>query len=204
IGPGDRKSIQPMAEQLALGEYDQLHHFISAGVWDATPVETELLVQADRLVGGSDAGLAPACTRRVYLQSGDRALLSLLPGAVRSRDAVAWRGAGAVARSPRRRYRGRHQRPRRESGQWSRGDAGHLHGNGTRVQPDHLACCPLSRSGDLPLSVHGYGWAGCFHTGPITPTYSEGCRPTLTASLRAPSQPNCRSSCRPSSSSSST
>jgi hypothetical protein len=32
IGPGDRKSIQPMAERLALGEYDQLHHFIAAGV----------------------------------------------------------------------------------------------------------------------------------------------------------------------------
>jgi hypothetical protein len=31
IGPGDRKSIQPMAERLALGEYDQLHHFIGAG-----------------------------------------------------------------------------------------------------------------------------------------------------------------------------
>jgi SRSO17 transposase len=26
-------------------------------VWDATPVETELLVQADRLVGGADAVL---------------------------------------------------------------------------------------------------------------------------------------------------
>jgi SRSO17 transposase len=25
IGPGDRKSIQPMAERLALGDYDQLH-----------------------------------------------------------------------------------------------------------------------------------------------------------------------------------
>ena len=57
IGPGDRKSIQPMAERLALGDYDQLHHFIAAGVWDAAPVETELLVQADRLVGGSDAVL---------------------------------------------------------------------------------------------------------------------------------------------------
>src|SRR5207245_7458327 len=57
IGPGDRKSIAPMAERLALGEYDQLHHFIAAGVWDAAPVETELLVQADRLVGGSDAVL---------------------------------------------------------------------------------------------------------------------------------------------------
>src|SRR5262249_51648554 len=52
IGPGDRKSVQPMAKRLALGACDQLHHFIAAGVWDATPVETELLVQADRLVGG--------------------------------------------------------------------------------------------------------------------------------------------------------
>ena len=57
IGPGDRKSVQPMAKRLALGACDQLHHFIAAGVWDATPVETELLVQADRLVGGSDAAL---------------------------------------------------------------------------------------------------------------------------------------------------
>jgi SRSO17 transposase len=57
IGPGDRKSIQPMAERLALGAYDQLHHFVSAGVWDLAPVETELLVQADKLVGGSDAML---------------------------------------------------------------------------------------------------------------------------------------------------
>jgi DDE superfamily endonuclease len=37
IGPGDRKSIQPMAERLARGDYDQLHHFIAAGVWDAGP-----------------------------------------------------------------------------------------------------------------------------------------------------------------------
>ena len=57
IGPGDRKCIQPMAERLALGEHDQFHHFIAAGVWDAAPVETELLVPANRLVGGSDAVL---------------------------------------------------------------------------------------------------------------------------------------------------
>jgi SRSO17 transposase len=57
IGPGDRKSIQPMAKRLALGACDQLHHFIAAGVWDAGPLETELLVQADKLVGGSDAVL---------------------------------------------------------------------------------------------------------------------------------------------------
>ena len=55
IGPGDRKSVQPMAARLAPGDYDQLHHFVAAGVWDAAPLETELLVQADRLVGGSDA-----------------------------------------------------------------------------------------------------------------------------------------------------
>jgi SRSO17 transposase len=57
IGPGERKSIQPMAERLAPGDYDQLHHFVAAGVWDAAPLETELLVQADRLVGGGDAVL---------------------------------------------------------------------------------------------------------------------------------------------------
>jgi SRSO17 transposase len=57
IGPGDRKSVQPMAERLAPGDYDQLHHFVAAGVWDSAPLATELLVQADRLVGGSDAVL---------------------------------------------------------------------------------------------------------------------------------------------------
>ena len=57
IGPGDRKSVQPMAERLAPGDYDQLHHFVAAGVWDAAPLEKELLVQADKLVGGSDAVL---------------------------------------------------------------------------------------------------------------------------------------------------
>jgi SRSO17 transposase len=57
IGPGDRKSIAPMAKRLALGKCDQLHHFIAAGIWDAAPLEAELLVQADRLVGGRDAVL---------------------------------------------------------------------------------------------------------------------------------------------------
>src|ERR1700733_6512297 len=57
IGPGDRKSVQPMAARLAPGEYDQLHHFIADGLWDAAPLEAELLVQADLLVGGKDAVL---------------------------------------------------------------------------------------------------------------------------------------------------
>jgi SRSO17 transposase len=41
----------------AAGEYCQLHHFIADGVSDAAPLETELLNQADRLVGGNDAVL---------------------------------------------------------------------------------------------------------------------------------------------------
>jgi SRSO17 transposase len=57
IGPGDRKSVQPMAGRVARGDYDQLHHFIAAGVWDAGPAEMELLIQADKLIGGSDAVL---------------------------------------------------------------------------------------------------------------------------------------------------
>ena len=39
------------------GGYDQLHHFVAAGVWDAAPLEAELLIQADRLVGGEGAVL---------------------------------------------------------------------------------------------------------------------------------------------------
>lgn len=57
IGPGDRKSFEPMAERLAPDHYDRLHHFISDGIWDASPLETELAVQADRIVGASDAFL---------------------------------------------------------------------------------------------------------------------------------------------------
>src|ERR1700740_3209941 len=51
------ESVQPMAERLAPNDYDQLHHFIAGGVWDSAPLERELLIQADRLVGGSDAVL---------------------------------------------------------------------------------------------------------------------------------------------------
>ena len=57
IGPGDRKSIGPMAEWMAPGDYDQLHHFVSDGVWDEAPLELELAIQADKLVGGADAVL---------------------------------------------------------------------------------------------------------------------------------------------------
>jgi len=57
IGPGERKSVGPMAERLAPGDYDQLHHFVSSGVWDAAPLEQELACQANGLVGGPQAVL---------------------------------------------------------------------------------------------------------------------------------------------------
>lgn len=50
-------SIAPVPTRLAPDHYDRLHHFISDGIWDASPLETELAVQADRIVGASDAFL---------------------------------------------------------------------------------------------------------------------------------------------------
>src|SRR5712672_1795237 len=72
IGPGDRKSVQPMAARLSPGDYDQLHHFIADGVWDAAPLESELLVQAD--LGWSVARMrywsstTPRCRRRAIVR----------------------------------------------------------------------------------------------------------------------------------------
>jgi len=51
IGPGDRKSIQAMAARAGKVGYDQLHHFVAAGVWDSAPLEAALLKEADGLVG---------------------------------------------------------------------------------------------------------------------------------------------------------
>ena len=49
IGPGDRKSIQPMAARVSEVSYDRLHHFIGAGIWDSAPLEATLWRQADEL-----------------------------------------------------------------------------------------------------------------------------------------------------------
>lgn len=46
-----------MAERFAPDHYDRLHHFISDGIWDAGPLEAELAVQADKIVGAPDAFL---------------------------------------------------------------------------------------------------------------------------------------------------
>jgi SRSO17 transposase len=57
IGPGDRKSVQPMASRDSGVTYDQLHHFIGSGVWDAAPLKAALLAEADKMVGSVDAWL---------------------------------------------------------------------------------------------------------------------------------------------------
>ena len=57
IGPGDRKSIQPMAAKAEDVSDDRLHHFIAAGVWDRAPLEAALWQQADAMVGGEDRWL---------------------------------------------------------------------------------------------------------------------------------------------------
>ena len=57
IGPGDRKSVQPMAARDAEVSYDRLHHFVGSGVWDEAPLEAALLAEADRQVGGDNAWL---------------------------------------------------------------------------------------------------------------------------------------------------
>ena len=59
IGPGERKKCSADGGACGSGGYDQLHHFVAAGVWDAAPMVggKELLIQADRLVGGEGAVL---------------------------------------------------------------------------------------------------------------------------------------------------
>jgi SRSO17 transposase len=55
IGPGERKSLQPMSARLAPDDSDQLHHFVAVGPWDEALLEAELLAQANQLVGGPNA-----------------------------------------------------------------------------------------------------------------------------------------------------
>lgn len=57
IGPGDRKSIQPLAARTEDAGYDQLHHFIASGTWDPAPLERQLLAEANRLVGDAQGFL---------------------------------------------------------------------------------------------------------------------------------------------------
>ena len=57
LGPGERKSLQPMAARLGLRGHDQLHHFVASPAWDDAPLRRLLVGKADALVGGPDAVL---------------------------------------------------------------------------------------------------------------------------------------------------
>ena len=52
LGPGERKSVEPMAARVAPGDVQQLHHFISTSPWRCEPLEEELV----RSRAGLDAG----------------------------------------------------------------------------------------------------------------------------------------------------
>jgi SRSO17 transposase len=57
LGPGERKSLLPMAARLGLSGHDQLQHFIASPAWDDGPLWRVLAEKADGLVGGPKAVL---------------------------------------------------------------------------------------------------------------------------------------------------
>jgi SRSO17 transposase len=67
LGPGERKSLQPMAARLGLGGHDQLQHFIASPAWDDRPLWSVLAREANKLVGGPAAWLRiPADTSQAF------------------------------------------------------------------------------------------------------------------------------------------
>lgn len=57
LGPGDRKSVQPMAARVAPEDHEQLHHFVCTSAWNPAPLEAVLLEKAQQMLGGADAVL---------------------------------------------------------------------------------------------------------------------------------------------------
>lgn len=57
LGPGDRKSVQPMAARVAPDDHEQLHHFVCTSSWNPAPLQAILLEKARQMLGGRDAVL---------------------------------------------------------------------------------------------------------------------------------------------------
>ncbi len=57
LGPGDRKSIEPISERFAEGQYQNVHNFISTSTWSTEPFEATHIKIVDELVGGTDSHL---------------------------------------------------------------------------------------------------------------------------------------------------
>lgn len=55
--PGERKSLEPLAERVCPGDVQQLHHFLSGSPWSVAPLQEVYFVEADRLLGGREAVL---------------------------------------------------------------------------------------------------------------------------------------------------
>ena len=55
--PGERKSIEPLAERVAPGERQQLHHFVCEVEWDLEALHAVLWEYADQMVGDDRAVL---------------------------------------------------------------------------------------------------------------------------------------------------
>jgi SRSO17 transposase len=55
LGEGRRKSVEPLAERVAPGQTQQIHHFVSTSKWALEPQERLLVHKANGLVGGKDA-----------------------------------------------------------------------------------------------------------------------------------------------------
>ncbi len=64
LGPGERKSVQPMAARVAPDDHEQLHHFIATSAWAPAPLEAALVREAQRRVGGPSRSASPGSTAR--------------------------------------------------------------------------------------------------------------------------------------------
>ena len=97
LGPGERKSLQPMAARLELAGHDQLQHFIASTARDDSPAWTVLAHEADRLVGGPGAFLViddTALPPQPFHPLRGRNLGLLRPSRARCRSA--WPGSTAA------------------------------------------------------------------------------------------------------------
>ena len=57
LGPGARKSMEPIALRVAPSDVQQIHNFVSTSRWDPEPLQDVLVQQANAIAGGDEAHL---------------------------------------------------------------------------------------------------------------------------------------------------
>ena len=55
LGPGERKSVEPLVARVAPDDYEQVHHFVCTSCWNPAPLERVLAEKAQAMVGGPEA-----------------------------------------------------------------------------------------------------------------------------------------------------